>query len=261
VARRWSLFPTEKLIERDPFRRSFPSVNVWLIGQFAPTGNQWSSILKLPLFNARTWTKIRGPMITAQLFLIVMAAIGQLDFFRQVYTYFIECMLATLFVVVFYSSTLRIAFQTLMEWFVKSFSVLVAFFFVFMMFQKSGSIPLDTIFDKLTEQNVLSPIVIAVVYCVMHFSSAWMSSRRTSQPKQQFFVTALYPASLEPLALSLLVMAPISGIVSHVIGERPSVVAARVTAVTMTAVFGLTREYFSYLMFALLTKDVMIRGE
>jgi len=67
-------------------------------------------------------------MITAQLFLIVMAAIGQLDFFRQVYTYFIECMLATLCVVFFYSSTLRIAFQTFLEWFAKSFAVFVAFF-------------------------------------------------------------------------------------------------------------------------------------
>src|SRR5450755_1636538 len=97
--------------------------------------------MKLPIFDAWTWAKIRCPMIAAQLFLITMAAIGQLDFLRQVYTYYIECMLATLCVVFFYSSTLRIAFQTFLEWFVKSFTVCVVFFLIFMMFQKSGSIP------------------------------------------------------------------------------------------------------------------------
>lgn len=210
--------------------------------------------------DASAWAKIRGPFLATQLFLIAMAAVGQLDFLRLAFTYYVECSIATLCVVFFYSSTLRIAFQSFLEWIAKSFTVSIALVSVFMMLQKSDTIPLDALFDA-ANRNLASPVRIAAIYCVMQFSSTWMASRRAPHPKQQFFMTALYPASLEPLGLSLLVMIFASGLVSHFADEHPSGVTSRVAAVILTAVFGVLRECFSYVMFPLSTKDGMIRTD
>lgn len=211
-------------------------------------------------FDALAWMKIRGPFLATQLFLIAMAAIGQLDFLRLAFTYYVECSIATLCVVLFYSSTLRIAFQSFLEWIAKSFAVSIVLFSVFMMLQKSDVIPLDVLFDA-ASRNLASPIRIAAIYCAMQFSSAWMASRRAPDPKQQFFVTALYPASLERLGVSLLVMTFASALVSHFADEHSSVVTSRVAAVILTASLGVLRECFSYLMFPLLTTDGMIRTD
>ncbi|MEP6939139.1 MAG: hypothetical protein ABI846_05200 [Rudaea sp.] len=212
--------------------------------------------MKLPIFDPSTWTKIRGPMLATQLYLIVMAAIGQLDFFRLVCTYYIECSIATLCVVFFYSTTLRIAFQRLLEWIARSFVVGIVLLFAYLMLEKSGSIPLDTIIDA-TNQNLPGLIQIAAIYCAMQFSSAWIAARRAPQPKQRFYVAALYPASIVPLAMSLLIMVFVSALVAHFAGAHPSDVTERVVAAILTAVFGVLRELFSHFMFPLLTKDGM----
>lgn len=104
--------------------------------------------MKLPNAESSTWAKGRGPMLTTQLYLIGLAAFGQLDFLRLMFTYYVECSIATLVVVFFYSATLRIAFQSVLEWIGKNFAVSLVLFFVYMMFQKSDLIPLDTLFDE-----------------------------------------------------------------------------------------------------------------
>lgn len=85
-----------------------------------------------------------------------------------------------------------------------------------------------------------------------------MVSRRAPRPKKQFFVTSLYPASFEPFAASLLFMLPVSALLSHYSGEHPTEVTARIVAVILTALFGLTREFFGYILFPLVMTN---RGE
>lgn len=210
--------------------------------------------MKLPNIDASTWAKGRGPMLATQLYLIGLAAFGQLDFLRLVFTYYLECSMAMLVVVFFYSDTLRIAFQSVLEWIGKNFAVGIVILFIYLTFQNSDLIPLDTLFDK-ANQNLLGPIQSAAMYCVIQFSWGWIVSRQAPCPKNQFFVFALYPASFEPLAASLMVMLPVSAMASHFAGEHPSEVTVRVVAVILTAAYGLSRELFSYILFPLTMKD------
>jgi len=191
------------------------------------------------VFNFAERLEERRALLWNYLFLVAMSAVGQIDYYHALLAYAIECVIALLLSVAFFSRTAKVAVVRLVEGFTAAVMTSFVLLAIWAVFHGTKTGEVDASLNSLE-----IPAIVAAIYCGLRFGSAWWSVHARSDRRLAFFAAAIYPANMPGLALTCFASAGAGALAYELVGAD-SVASHRIVATILTLLSALFREAFA----------------